>query len=383
MNVPVTKTQRNRVPLLIFALLLGCAGSLLIAETLLRVSNLWIGRHSDTMFSVIEYDETLGWKMKANQTTKVDLVDVEDLPMRSNRAGFRDGEFLLDKPKEKCRITFLGDSYTWGLGVREEERFSELLEKENLRWESFNFGIPGYGTDQSLLLWRIGASRYRPDLVILTVYQNDYFDNMTVTRYGRQKPYFELDDQEKLALRNVPVNRRNFWDDGIFNEVESTYADLFSQPIERRSRAIHWLAKNSDVVRLCYTLFRNRRMTPPAASQESLHERKLSPTQQIQVKLLGKIVRQLAQEVSAAGARFLVVVAGKSIPEHERQMKDFQAEDIPFLNATDEVLASFTPGREPLNYRYSGHWTPQAHRVVATLLAKAISEEKLCLGELR
>lgn len=142
------------------ALLVGCFVSLLVAEVVLRLSNAWIGRHSDAMFTVIEYDRVLGWKMKPIINEKIDLVDVEDIPMRSNSSGFWDKEFVLQKPPDRCRIAFLGDSFTWGLGVREEERFTDLLAAANQGWESLNFGIPSYGTDQSLLVWQQLAHRY-------------------------------------------------------------------------------------------------------------------------------------------------------------------------------------------------------------------------------
>ena len=63
-----------RRALLIFV---GLLGTVLTAELGLRISNVWIGRHSDTMFTVIDYDEELGWKMKPNVSARIDLVDTE------------------------------------------------------------------------------------------------------------------------------------------------------------------------------------------------------------------------------------------------------------------------------------------------------------------
>ena len=107
-------------------LLAGCVAGLLFAEVLVRLSNVWIGRHSDMMFTVMEFDELLGWKMRPGVEEKIDIVDVEGLPVRANSAGFFDGEFPADKPSAVCRIAFLGDSMVWGY-VPEEERFTELV----------------------------------------------------------------------------------------------------------------------------------------------------------------------------------------------------------------------------------------------------------------
>lgn len=372
----------------------GCLVSLLLAELVLKASNVWIGRHSDTMFTLIEYDEVLGWKMKPNINEKIDLVDVEGIPVRSNNAGFWDKEFDLQKPLHRCRIAFLGDSFTWGMGVRQEERFSDLVAAANPEWESLNFGVPGYGTDQSLLLWQHIARRYQPDLVILTIYQNDYIDNIYLVRYGRRKPYFELKG-ETLELKNVPVNPTDFWNDGIFNEAAPPYASFFPDPVQRRSRIAHWLAKNSDLVRFSYTVFRAVNIAVPVEAQEESRrsndgkpphaytvassKSQLSPAQLMQLRLLGAVVKQLAEQVEATGARFAVVLSGSRIPQYELQEEAFSKAGISYLDATSEVLASRLPGgKRQVYYPYSGHWTPAAHRVVGDLLAKSIRERALC-----
>lgn len=373
----------------VVAVVAGGLMSLLLAEIALRVSNVWVGRHSDTMFTVIQYDDTLGWKMKPNIRGKVDLVDVEGIPVRSNSAGFWDEEFVPQKPLGRCRIVFLGDSFTWGMGVREEQRFTNLLAAANPEWESLNFGVPGYGTDQSLLLWQHIAHRYHPDLVILTIYQNDYVDNMYLVRYGRRKPYFELKQDERLVLRNVPVDRVDFWRDGIFNQAAPAYESFFQGPIQRRSRMVHWLAKNSDLVRFSYTLSRSNKISED--SRELGYDKRearvtatstiseLAPAQQMQVRLLGALVGQLAEQVKATGARFLAVFSGEPIPLYGLQRRAFSNGGIAYLDATSDVLAKRLPeGRKQVYYPYSRHWTPAAHRAIADLLTQSIRDQAVC-----
>jgi hypothetical protein len=359
----------------------GCLVSLLLVELLLRVSNVWIGRHSDTMFTVIGFDATLGWKMKPNINEKIDLVDVEGIPVRSNSAGFWDKEFVLQKPLGRCRIAFLGDSLTWGMGAREEERFTNLLAIANPDWESLNFGIPGYGTDQSLLVWQHIAHHYQPDLVILTIYQNDYVDNMHVVRYGRRKPYFELNKGQRLELRNVPVDSTDFWHDGIFNQAAPPYEPFFQDPLQRRSRIVHWFAKNSDLVRLSYTLSRFNRKADHDEKQAptTLPNLELTPAEHMQVKLLSVLVEELAGQVKAVGARLAVILSGDLGPQYRMQKKALSEAGIICIDATTDVLAKeLGNSRERVYYPYSGHWTPGAHGAVAILLAKGIRERGLC-----
>lgn len=383
----------RRATFAVVALATGLLVGVFMAEGGLRLAGMWIGRHSDTMFTIIEHDSIFGWRMKPNVNETIDLVDVEGVPVRSNSLGFWDKEFDLKKPSDRCRIVFLGDSFAWGFGVREGERFANLVASANPRWESLNFAVPGYGTDQSLLLWQHITRHYRPDLVVLTIYQNDYVDNMSTVRYGREKPYFRLKDGKKLELKNVPVRATDFWDNGIYHQAAPEYASFFRMPIQKRSRTLHWLAKHSDLARFGYTVLRRNDLGLEVWEKaRKLYERRpvraySSDTDnsdthlviQTQVRLLGGLVRELAEEVEETGARFAVVLSGDSVPHYELQKKAFREDGILFFEATTDILAALVPeGGQHLYYPYSKHWTPVAHRAVAELIGKNISAKGLC-----
>lgn len=338
-----------------------------------------MGRHSDTMFKIVEYDSLLGWRLKAKINEKVDLVDVEDIPIRTNSLGFWDKEFEIKKNPERCRITFLGDSFTWGMGVREEERFSNLVNVADPSWESLNFGVPGYGIDQSLLLWQSITHRYQPDLTVLTIYRNDYLDNLSLVRYGRRKPYFELSSDQKLEAKGIPVDKTDFWKDGIFNQIAPPYVFWFNVPIEHRSRIVHWFAKNSDLARAAYTLFRIIRRTQKT---EEIHNEEgkggLGPLEKYQVELLGLLVEQLEREVENADARLIVILAGEPSPQFELQKEKFDLAGLAYVDATTENLKNLPSGEFPIYQRFSRHWTSEAHRAVADLLIQEIRKQGIC-----
>ena len=366
--------------------LFGCVFGVLLLEGFLRVSHVWIGRHSDTLFTLLEYDDTLGWRMQPGEEEKVDFVDVEGIPVRVNRAGFWDREFSMAKPAGRCRIACLGDSFTWGLGVHEGQRFSDRLAAENPRWETLNFGVPGYGADQSVLLWRRIASKYKPDVVILTVFQNDYVDDIYQVRYGRRKPYFVVNGDGTLGLEGVPVSPVVLWDDGVFNQAAPPYRTLLAQPTEMRSRVLQWLVKNSDVVRLAYTVLRDHGAATivsggggPTPIASAAAPAALSAADQTEIRLLSALVDDLAESVARSGARFLVVLAGGSIPQYDAQKKRFDAEGIAYVDATTNVLAPKLGGdASKVYFPYNRHWTPAAHRVVADLIADAVRRIRLC-----
>ena len=95
--------------------------------------------------------------------------------MPDNSDGLRDKEYPVQKG-DKYRILFLGDSLTFGWGVKEEETFATLIE-ENLNkdapTEVLNFGIGNYNTEQEVNLFIDKGLKYKPDQVVLFYFIND------------------------------------------------------------------------------------------------------------------------------------------------------------------------------------------------------------------
>jgi hypothetical protein len=360
-----------------------------LSEAALRFSGIWVGRHTDTMFAVMDYDARLGWKMKPNVREKVSFVDVENIPVRANSLGFWDEEFKSSKNPQKTRVEFLGDSFTWGMGVNEDERFSNQLTTIDPRFESLNFGMPGFGTDQELLLWQLVGKDYKPDIVVLTVYQNDYSDNTFVIRSGRRKPFFEWKDGASQTLNALDGNVSDFWRDGIYSQAAPPYASLYSRPVEYRSRAMHWLVKYSDLARLGYTILRHAKgeggadeasaSTAVAQVESSRGSVKsitdLPRTQQVEVGLMDALLKQLAGEVGATGARFVIVLAGNPNMNFDVQKQKLQDAGIPFIDASTDVLLTKMPQGTNPYFPYNKHWTREAHRAVAEMLREVLNQQ--------
>lgn len=353
---------------------MACAAALSFAaaEAVLRLTDLPIARHSDHMFVVVGYDARLGWKMKPLVQATIDMFDTENIPVRANADGLWDRPFVSRKSPDRTRIAFLGDSYTWGYGVQEEERFASVLEARNPRIESMNFGIPAYGSDQALLMWREVASRYAPDVVVLTVVPNDYEDNMSSVRWGRAKPYFAMGTNAELRLMNSPAPQETFWDNGILHGFAPPYAHFYANPIQVRSRTLDWLAKHSDIVRLCHTLC--VRPPPRATAPRLADASQLSEVERQQFELLTAIVRELADSVRRANARLLVVLADDH-PLYRLQLSQFAADGIDVLDLTTDVLAG-RMGVPPADiyFKRNPHWRPETQKVVADMVAQKLED---------
>ncbi|SEJ02811.1 hypothetical protein SAMN05216327_105354 [Dyadobacter sp. SG02] len=119
-----------------------------------------------------------------------------------NSFGLRDDEGSLDNPQ----LVFLGDSFTMGWGVDENQTYADLAGRK-LGVKSLNAGISSYGTYREMLLF----SKIKRDSLKLVVLQ--YCDN----------------DLEENEARNEPQNRpqhltrQSFENTAIFNRINETY----------------------------------------------------------------------------------------------------------------------------------------------------------------
>lgn len=103
-----------------------------------------------------------------------------------NSQGLRDGEYPPAPAPGTLRILMLGDSVTFGPGVRPEETFSKVLERRlaagqpDRRVEVLNGGVVGYNTIQEHTLFREVGRGYQPTLVVLTFLVNDLLDTFSI-----------------------------------------------------------------------------------------------------------------------------------------------------------------------------------------------------------
>ena len=104
--------------------------------------------------------------------------------VRYNRFNFRERDFHVEKAQHIYRIAIIGDSLTFGQGINEEDRFSNLLEKRlnsqnqniNIEYEVLNFGRAGTETIDHIDFLNDFVLPVKPDFILLQWYINDVFD---------------------------------------------------------------------------------------------------------------------------------------------------------------------------------------------------------------
>jgi lysophospholipase L1-like esterase len=146
-------------------LLGSVALSLLAAELFFRV--FWVKRL--VLDAGIE-DPHVHHRLKPN--TDYDFSSGEfRVRVRTNRYGLRGPDPVIPPPPETVRILVMGDSYTFGFPVEDQETFAKrmesLLKAQGYPVEIVNGGASGYSTTLHYISLRDQFLSFQPDLVIL------------------------------------------------------------------------------------------------------------------------------------------------------------------------------------------------------------------------
>lgn len=104
----------------------------------------------------------------------------ETFAYRRNHWNLRDREYPSPKPPGRKRILMVGDSFTFGQGVKDDAKiFPELLERDLTAAQIssapngvdiLNGGLPGSLTDEWLRVWHATAEEFDPDLLVIVFF---------------------------------------------------------------------------------------------------------------------------------------------------------------------------------------------------------------------
>jgi hypothetical protein len=84
-----------------------------------------------------------------------------------NQEGFRDIHHEKKNTKNRFRIITLGDSFTWGHGVNNDEIYMKVLEQYDKQIETINMGGPGSDPPGELTVYQRRGVAYEHDVVLL------------------------------------------------------------------------------------------------------------------------------------------------------------------------------------------------------------------------
>ncbi len=164
-----------------------------------------------------------------------------------NSKGLRSTEINYDKLESTYRIIILGDSFTFGVGVGNNDTFSSYLSRllntneSKHKYEVINAGVSGYGTWEQLEWLKMEGYKYKPDLVVTAFCEdNDMLDNYMAVK-AKQKEVFRREVRDGW-LREVKFEGRLKKGNG--KKAVQKQPNLFWNFIRAHSHLLELINKN-------------------------------------------------------------------------------------------------------------------------------------------
>lgn len=176
-----------------------------------------------------------------------------------NSDGFRGDNF--DPEADRKPVLFVGDSYTFGWGVDQDEVLTEAVKRVlvkppyKLEIDAYNLGVPGYNTAQEYYLLNQVVDRYAPALVVLGYVINDLEPQLNVPE--RPSVRYKYVTSWLLAYIKEKINYYVYDGKPIFNTGINTHTNSRWTEQEDDPRWAEGHQAFTDIVALC-----NRRNIP-------------------------------------------------------------------------------------------------------------------------
>ena len=263
-----------------------------LGEIALRV--LPLGKFRSAPFR--QYDAQLGVSLIPNMKVTHSRGCFTGL-VETNRWGFRDRDRTLEKAPGEFRIALIGDSVVEGVHVNPDQvmniQMEKLLHEQGYKnVEVMDFGIEGIGTTTELVMYRERIRQFHPDLVILTVSDNDIMNNSSTLQpksYGIHtwySPYYNLGSDGQL----------------VFQPVEHRPLNGFLTFLERHSYLAYYIER--VWYRADFVTYKWHGMPVYFGSYS---DDPLDPEWQTAWSVTEKVMATMRDTVEADGAKFVVV----------------------------------------------------------------------------
>jgi hypothetical protein len=294
-----------------------------------------------------------------------------------NSRGLREREIPYEKPEGVQRVLVIGDSSVVSFEVPPEAAFprvaEDLLRSRGYAVEFVNGGVRGFGTDQTLLFLKEEGLRYQPDLVLYKWTDNDPDDNATIHRPFRRfgKPWFALEDGDRLVLKGVPVPDYPY----EANLRVDANGELKELPVGLRSLATLYFR---DVV-VCHSAFATGllkvALAMPGLTRSLVRMGSYQDREDVDSSLdrnaplfrvTAAMVREMERVANEAGAQFRLIGVGD---KWGRALVEVTG--VGTLDEIERYKAGIQPGVE-LHAKYDPHWNEAGHLLYGTALADAL-----------
>lgn len=321
-----------------------------------------------------------------------------------NSKGLRGEEHEYQKDADVFRILVLGDSFTAGLQVNDDELFTSLLEERlneiplDKSIEVINAGVVGYGTTNELTYFIDEGYKYQPDIVLLMFFTgNDVLDNIN-------PPHYKLENDQLIPIKftyNPDFGTPPWAQDGtLFRKTRNflyTHSRLYSVAIELLAYS---LIQQSPQLSNSLQSMGFVEVTRPAMNAGNLYSF-LQPSQEAW-EMTNALIIELNKQVHSHDSKLIIAVIPDETEVNVKKWEELYDKYPNLFNSTGEYsnpsdqvtqllnqdaiphlllrppLKTYQQNHEnePIYYQYDGHWKPIGHYLVAQAIGDYIIDEE-------
>jgi len=316
------------------------------------------------------FDPQLGEIPTPNQKGRKIRPGVFDHTYSHNSLGLRGSKEYTFERHTDHRILFLGDSFTYGFGVNDDQTFPYLTEKrltaDKLSVEVINAGNSGRGTDFALKIFRVLGYKFHPTLTVFCFLGKNFVDD-------ERGQFYAVAANGEITPKSLRSSRgliKNL----LLNLPGYNWLISWSQAANLVKEAgVQWFFRHTD---------------PKAVKEGSLvivyPDRGQGCANPETVRLTGIYLRNLVESVRNSGSSLMIfylpmapeVELFRKTPQKSKDEAAFES----IIHNQGEELISLTPtlaaSGEPLNKLYfvpsDGHWTARGQALAAQYISEQI-----------
>ena len=341
-------------------------------------------------------DEYVHHKYAPNATQRAYHPVDFDVSIRINNIGFRGADVNLEKEPGVSRILMLGDSFTFGAGVGDDETFSAVLEEilnnasGSGKFEVLNLGVESYSPVLEYILLKRNIARLDPDIIIMNLDMSDIMNEFVYRKQAAIGPGGEpvaVDGRENYARSREGADAKiEKW---IYSHMFITTALLeMMRAKTNRSVTIEDVNVQTGIERKWDLTLEH---TLGGREPENLHE---------MYDMVEDSILRAQKLCESHGCEFILTIYpwGHQVSDSEwvsgregwlpagtmvtdtsdrtvEEIKSFALKNgISFINAFPSFRAYSGDG--PLYFQDDIHWTPEGHRVMAETIAEHFSDDR-------
>jgi hypothetical protein len=286
-------------------------------------------RNVGPVFTV--YDPIYGKRLKANFHA-IHISPEFRFAFNTNSLGMRDPE-----PTSSVTdgVMFVGDSFTMGYGVEDNETFPAVLranlESRAVTIPLLNTGMGLNGNGRWVKTFEYDAAKFRPRIVVFQVMANDFDDKLA-------EHLFELDG--KGGLRELPIGPES-----VARKVQTLIDDTPGLPYSYLVGLALMAAEAAGIERSGGL----NNTTDPTSDE-----------------LTYTLVRVAVDKALASGADVIGLLVGLTGERRTKMMKIFQQRGLTCIDGPNKEESP------DMFYKVDAHWNSAGHRRAAELLLPEI-----------